>query len=88
MHPDCTAVHTARGPTPRNNPLIPSVRYIILRPLITDDVSNIAAACGLSVVEGDEVEICRVRCLIEVDCEIDWLVCDVVWNGVIGDGEV
>lgn len=62
MVPDCTDVHTARGPTPRKHPHIPSLLYIILSPCITDDVSRVAAPCGWRVVEGEEVEIGRVDC--------------------------
>ena len=57
--PDCTLVHTARGPTPRNQPAIPSVLYIIFRPVITDDVSRVAAPWALRVVDGEDVDIGR-----------------------------
>ena len=55
MVPLCTLVHTARGPTPLNQPAMPSVLYIILSPVMTDDVSNIAAPCVRRAVEGEEV---------------------------------
>lgn len=57
--PDCTLVQTARGPTPRNQPATPSVLYIILSPVKTEDVSSVAAPCAFSVVEGDDVEMAR-----------------------------
>lgn len=59
MVPDCTLVHTNRGPTPLKHPARPSVLYIILKPVITDEVSNIAAPCAFNVVEGEEVEMGR-----------------------------
>jgi hypothetical protein len=43
MVPDWTLVQTARGPTPRNQPAMPSVLYIISRPVVTDEVSSVAA---------------------------------------------
>lgn len=57
MVPLCTLVQTKRGPTPLNHPAIPSVLYIILSPVSTDDVSSITALWTLSVVEGEEVDI-------------------------------
>jgi len=57
MVPDCTLVQTARGPTPLNHPAIPSVLYIIFRPVMTEDVSRVAAPWALRVVEGEDVEI-------------------------------
>jgi len=35
---------------------MPSVLYIILRPVITDEVSRVAAPWAFSVVEGEDVE--------------------------------
>lgn len=55
--PLCTLVQTARGPTPRNQPATPSVRYITRSPVITDDVSSVTAVWCLREVEGEEVEI-------------------------------
>ena len=59
MVPDCTLVQTNRGPTPLNHPAIPSVLYMIFMPVMTEEVSSIAAPCALRVVEGEEVEIGR-----------------------------
>jgi hypothetical protein len=72
--PDCTLVHTARGPTPRNQPATPSVLYMIFSPVITDEVSNVAAPCAFNVVEGEDVDIGRLwddsdlLGLAEVEC--------------------
>ena len=86
MVPDCTAVHTARGPTPRKRPLMPSVRYMMRNPVMTEDVSSVAAACGLTDVDGDEVEILRVEERREdFGCGVECLMvvvvagCDEVW---------
>ena len=38
---------------------MPSVLYMIFRPVRTEDVSSCAALCAFRVVEGDEVEISR-----------------------------
>jgi hypothetical protein len=62
MVPLWTLVHTARGPTPRNHPASPSVLYITRRPVMTDDVSKVAAEWCLSDVEGEDVEIGRRGC--------------------------
>ena len=67
--PDCTDVQTPLGPTPLKHPQIPSVRYIIRRPRITEEVSRVAAPCAFSVVEGEDVDIGRLDgggCLPEV----------------------
>ena len=55
----CTLVHTARGPTPRNHPAIPSVLYRSFRPVITDDVSRLTDPGFRTDVLGEDVEICR-----------------------------
>jgi hypothetical protein len=38
---------------------MPSVLYIIFNPVMTDDVSRVAAPCALSVVDGEDVDIGR-----------------------------
>ena len=59
MVTDCTLVQTARGPTPLNHPAIPSVLYIIFKPVMTEEVSRVAAPWAFSVVEGEDVEMGR-----------------------------
>lgn len=59
MVPDCTDVHTPRGPTPLKQPHIPSVWYINRRPRITEEVSRVAAPWAFRVVEGEEVDMGR-----------------------------
>ena len=47
------------GPTPRNSPIIPSVLYMSLRPVMTDEVSNLTAS-GFGIdVFGEDVEMSR-----------------------------
>ena len=54
-----TLVQTNLGPTPRNQPSIPSVLYINFSPVKMDEVSKTGAP-GLTVdVDGDEVDINR-----------------------------
>ena len=63
MHPLWTLVHTNRGPTPLNQPPMPSVLYISLSPFVTDSVSKVMAP-GVGVwVDGDDVDIGRLICL-------------------------
>jgi hypothetical protein len=83
---DCTLVQTARGPTPLNQPAMPSVLYIIFRPVITEDVSSVAALWTFRLVEGEEVEMDRVCEFVELivgfnvvcreaeDSTIGWLI--------------
>jgi len=60
MIPLCTLVHTARGPTPRNHPPMPSLRYINRKPMNTLAVlSFIAPALGGGVVEGELMEVAQ-----------------------------
>ncbi len=69
MQPLWTLVHTKRGPTPLNQPPIPSVLYIILSPFVTDSVSKVAAPGDGVWVEGDDVDIGRLICFGDVfDC--------------------
>lgn len=59
MHPLWMLVQTARGPTPLNQPPMPSDRYINLSPVVTEEVSR-ATAPGLGVcVDGEDVDINR-----------------------------
>lgn len=44
--PLCTLVQTNLGPTPRNQPPTPSVLYIILRPVMIEDVSSGGTVLG------------------------------------------
>lgn len=58
--PLCTLVHTARGPTPRNHPGMPSVLYSSFRPSTMEAVLNFRGPdFGGDVVEGEDVEIGR-----------------------------
>jgi len=83
--PLCTLVHTARGPTPRNQPANPSVRYITRRPVRTDDVSNVTAEWCLRDVDGDEVEIGRLGCIFDFcGFEVEDVEC---FEGWFEDGE-
>lgn len=60
-----TLVHTNRGPTPRNQPAIPSVLYINFSPVKIDDVSRFIEP-GLAIeVFGDDVEISLVCVRVE-----------------------
>lgn len=62
--PLCTLVHRNRGPTPRNHPKIPSVRYINFNPVNTDEVSNIGAPGFTVDVDGEDVDINLVDCTV------------------------
>jgi len=87
MVPDCTLVQTNLGPTPRNQPATPSVLYMIFKPVMTDDVSRVAAPCALRVVEGEEVDINRDWSEADfVAVEEVWCWEDGVWNGAGLDG--
>lgn len=60
MVPLWMKVHTLRGPTPRNHPAMPSVRYMRRRPVKTEEVSSGMAPGRGRCVFGDEVEMCRI----------------------------
>lgn len=63
IQPLCTLVHTNLGPTPRNHPATPSVLYISLSPVTTDEVSKLIHPGRGVCVEGEEVEIDLTCCL-------------------------
>lgn len=70
MVPLWTLVQTNLGPTPRNQPTIPSVLYINFSPVKIDEVSRTGAP-GLTVdVDGDEVDMNR-GCVCDEEEEVD-----------------
>ena len=61
MQPDWMPVHTARGPTPRNSPVSPSVRKITRSPTIMLEVSNVAALDVFAIDGNGEADGCLVE---------------------------
>ena len=67
MVPLCTLVHTSRGPTPRNQPAMPSVLYMSFSPVKIDEVSRLTEPGFVMDVFGEDVEISLVCLRTEED---------------------
>ena len=87
----CTLVQTSLGPTPRKQPAMPSLLYIILRPVTTEEVSSGTEPVLGTVVLGDEVDINRFCCdacrvsgvKVPLAARVCRAACDCGFNGLV-----